>query len=134
MRSTPRLIAQRYAVRRWLNHPKSTMAYTIVDDGDDFERLAWASFLRADFPAATETFWQRHIVPLTNRPADIQLKDDATLQTEGKGHEDLAIAQLHYTVLKHLVRAHQIRSSGTLDDLRVVHWSLRPGWRSGRSL
>lgn len=91
------------------------MAYTIVNDGDDFERSAWASFLQGDFPAY-ETFWQRHIVPLTNRPTNIQLKDEAALKAEGKGHEDLAIAQLHYTVLKHLFRAQQIRSSGTLDD------------------
>lgn len=91
------------------------MKYTIAKDGDDFERAAWTSFLQADFPSY-ETFWQLCVVPLSNRPTNIQLKDDIALTAEGKGDEDLAIGQLHYTVLKHLFRAHQIRSSDTPDD------------------
>ena len=75
------------------------MKYTIADHGDDFERAAWVSFLQAEFPSY-QSFWQRHVVPLTNRPTNIQLKDDATLKAEGKEPEDVAIAQLHYTVLK----------------------------------
>jgi hypothetical protein len=94
------------------------MNYTIAKDGDGFEQMAWRLFLRAEFPSY-EVFWQRHIVPLTNRPTDIQLKDDASLKAAGKNDEDVAIAQLHYTVLKHLFRAHQVRSSASLDDFAL---------------
>ena len=61
----------------------NTMTYTITHDGDGFEKLAWSSFLAAEFPSY-ETFWQRHVVPLSNRPSDIQLKDDATLRGDGR--------------------------------------------------
>jgi hypothetical protein len=75
-------------------------------------------FFESEFPAY-EAFWLRHVVPLTNRPTDIQFKDDATLRALGKGSEDVAIAQLHYTVLKHLSWAHQTRRAGTLDDFAL---------------
>lgn len=91
------------------------VTYTIPNDGDPFERAAWHSFLAEEFPAY-EAFWQRHVVPLTNRPVDIQLKNDGALKAAGRSHEDLAIAQLHYTVLRHLVRAHTIRVAGAVDE------------------
>ena len=95
------------------------MTYTLATDGDSLEQWATAAFLGTEFPAY-QSFWLKHVVPLTNRPANIQLKDDAALATAGKGPEDLAIAQLHYTVLKHLAAAYDIRQAGTPDDRALL--------------
>jgi hypothetical protein len=59
-------------------------------------------FVKPEFPSY-ERFWQKHCVPLTNRPVDIQLKSNAELTALVKKDEDVAIAQLHYTVLRHLL-------------------------------
>jgi hypothetical protein len=91
------------------------MTYRIEIDGDDREKRAWGSFLRSEFPAY-ELFWVKHVVPLTGRPTHIHLKDDVTLKAEGKCAEDLAIAQLHYTTLKHLLGAHDVAQSRALDE------------------
>jgi hypothetical protein len=91
------------------------MSFRLAIDGDDLEKKAWASLLQSSFPAY-EQFWIRHVVPLTGRPSHIHFKDDATLASEGKNAEDLAIAQLHYTTLKHLCGAHRINQSGALDE------------------
>jgi len=91
------------------------MTYRLAIDGDDREKKGWGLFLPSDFPAY-EQFWLKHVVPLTNRPANIHFKGDATLAAEGKVDEDLTIAQLHYTVLKHLLGAHQVRQAHPLDE------------------
>ena len=46
----------------------------------------------------------QYIVPLTNRPANFYFKGDGELAQIGKTHNDVCIAQLHYTVLAHLGR------------------------------
>jgi hypothetical protein len=88
------------------------MNYRLAIDGDVYEKSAWNLFLQSEFPSY-EAFWFDHVIPLTNRPRDIHFKDDATLTSEGKNAEDVAIAQLHYTVLKHLAMAYEwIRAQG----------------------
>ena len=77
------------------------MKYSLEGHGDGLEKKAYSLFLSASFPAY-ERCWLKHVVPLTNRPDNVHFKDDATLKLEGKDSEDLAIAQLHYTTLKHL--------------------------------
>lgn len=91
------------------------MRYRLAIDGDDLEKKAWAAFLQSNFPSY-EHFWIKHVVALTGRPTHIHFKDDATLAAEGKNAEDLAIAQLHYTTLKHLEGVHRISQSGSLDE------------------
>lgn len=91
------------------------MTYRLAIDGDDLEKRAWGSFLQSDFPAY-EQFWMKHVVPLTGRPAHIHFKDDVTLKAEGKNAEDLAMAQLHYTALKHLLGAHQVGQGRAIDE------------------
>jgi hypothetical protein len=89
------------------------MPYTLLADGDGFERHYHPLFLNAEFPAYEE-FWVRFVVPLTNRPADIQFKSDADLLAIGHGSQDICIAQLHYSVLRNLVRAFDIRGAASV--------------------
>lgn len=60
------------------------MAFTLAVDGDSLEQACSSQFLSSDLPAY-EKFWLKHVVPLTNRPGDRQLKDDAALAAIGKG-------------------------------------------------
>lgn len=85
--------------------------YRLAVDGDNLERICWPLFLQNQFPGY-ETFWQRYVVPLSNRPHNIYLKTDEELDRIGKTHHDVCIAQLHYTVLKHLHRTFVVLSSG----------------------
>ncbi|MBI4715686.1 MAG: hypothetical protein HY760_07110, partial [Nitrospirae bacterium] len=84
------------------------MSYSLAMDGDAREQEAGKLFLQSEFPSY-EKFWLKHVVPLTNRPVDIHFKDDTRLAAEGHTPEDIAIAQLHYTVLKHLLSTHSLR-------------------------
>lgn len=92
--------------------------YTLVKDGDEVEQATYSEFIATDFPSY-ETFWQRRVVPLTNRPADIQYKDDASLAAMGKGPEDVAIGQLLYSVLLNLAVAHSIRRRPSIDRIEL---------------
>jgi hypothetical protein len=94
------------------------MPYTLANDGDDFEKACCRTFLPTEFPAY-ELFWLKHVIPLTNRPNGIQLRDDAALAAIGKNAEDLAMAQLHYTVLKHLFRADEIRRQRMVSEFEL---------------
>ena len=94
------------------------MIFRLAIDGDSHEKTAWSLFVQSEFPSY-ERFWLKHVVPLTNRPASIHFKDAATLAAEGKTEEDIAIAQLHYTVLKHLLAVHQVRQAQTVDDFTL---------------
>ncbi len=94
------------------------MEYRLAIDGDDREKRAWSLFLQSEFPSY-ERFWLKHVVPLTKRPASIHLKDDATLGAERKTDEDIAIAQLHYTILKHLLWAQQARQTQPVDEFTL---------------
>ena len=82
--------------------------YTLENDGDGFEQHYWSLFLSTEF-SEYEQFWVKHVTPLTNRPVDIHFKDDPTLVAEGHTPEDICIAQLHYSILRHLTRVYEIR-------------------------
>jgi hypothetical protein len=92
------------------------VSYRLASDGDVREKAAWSLFLQVEFPSY-ERFWLKHVVPLTTRPVGIYFKDDKALEASGKTHEDLAIAQLHYTVLKHLLAAHHALQAKAGDEL-----------------
>jgi hypothetical protein len=90
--------------------------YRLAIDGDSYEKQAWSLFIQNEFPSY-EAFWLKYVVDLSNRPANIYLKDDATLAIEGRSDEDIGIAQLHYTVMRHLLNAHQARQSQPVSEL-----------------
>jgi hypothetical protein len=94
------------------------MPYTLLADGDAYEQRYHPLFLHAEFPAYEE-FWARFVVPLTNRGVDIHFKSDADLRVIRRGPQDICIAQLHYSVLRNLVRAFDFRgpAPGTVDLL-----------------
>ena len=81
---------------------------SLASDGDAYEQKYYGAFIRNEFPSY-DRFWAKHVVPLTNRPVDIHFKTDSALAAAGKDAEDLCISQLHYTVLRHLARAYDIR-------------------------
>jgi len=97
---------------------KQAKSYSVAIDGDSREKVAWSLFIQSEFPSY-DCFWLKHVVPLTKRPASIHLKDDATLAREGKTAEDVAIAQLHYTVLKHLLGAQKAKQAQTVDEFTL---------------
>ena len=78
--------------------------YRLAIDGDDLEKYCWNKFIQTEF-SSYERFWQTFITPLTNRPRDIHFKNDLELTIINKGHQDICIAQLHYSVLRNLFRA-----------------------------
>jgi hypothetical protein len=92
--------------------------YLLEQWGDPYEKEAWAAFIRDEFPAY-ELLWRAYVVPLTNRPTSIDFKSDEELAEEGGGHEDICNAQLHYTVLLHLLRVFNLRKGDLLRDQDV---------------
>ena len=94
------------------------MPYTLQADGDAIEQHLYAPLIQPGFPSY-EVFWDKFVTPLTNRPVDVHLKTDADLAAIGKGDHELCIAQLHYSVLRHLGRALALRQSAgySLDHL-----------------
>lgn len=76
-------------------------------DGDDLERRYWDLFIKDQFPSY-ESFWLKFVVPLTNRPDNINFKTDIELTKIGKSKLDLCIAQLNYSALLHLARCFEI--------------------------
>lgn len=85
----------------------STMSYTLESHGDLKEKDYWPLFIKDEFPNY-EMFWKKYVVELTNRPVDILFKTDSELAKIGKTKADIYIAELHYSILKHLIRAYQI--------------------------
>lgn len=83
------------------------MLYTLLNDGDNFEKHYWNKFLSSDFPTY-ERYWADKVVPLTNRPDNIHFKKSSDLLAQGYTAEDVCKAQLHYTILRHLVRTYEI--------------------------
>ncbi len=69
----------------------------------NYEKSYYGMFLHVEFPAYEE-FWNAFVTPTTNRPNDIQSKNDAELAAIGRPPEDICISQLHYSVFRHLVR------------------------------
>lgn len=99
-----------------------TRPFTIAADGDEFERQWWPQWTRDRFPSY-ETFWGARIVPLTYRVKNrqnVHFQTTAELAPAGYTDEDVAIAQLHYTLLRHLGRVFEL-----LDDARASFLSLR---------
>lgn len=88
--------------------------YRLAIDGDYYEQKYWGLFIQNQFQSY-EDFWIKNIVPLTNRPIDIHFKTDQELLQIGKTVNDICIAQLHYSVLRHLVRVFDIMSKGNVD-------------------
>lgn len=85
------------------------ISYTLQSDGDDLEKACKGLFLDTEFQQY-ELFWTKFVIPLTNRPTDIHFKTDAELQLIGKSKNDICIAQLHYTILRHLARVYELRT------------------------
>ncbi len=83
------------------------MTYSLKTDGDAVEIAAYDDFIKPHFPSY-EVFWQKFVVPLTHRPGDKQLKTDAELAAIAKGHAELCLAQLHYSMLRQLDRSRRI--------------------------
>ena len=94
--------------------------YTLQDDGDPIEKKYYSQFLKDRFPSY-EAFWRSFIAPLTKRPTDIRFKEDADLEAIGKGHHDICVAQLHYTILLHLARCFEIMNAKPVTDDGVLH-------------
>ncbi len=84
--------------------------YRLAIDGDDIEKFCWGKFIQYGFPSY-EKFWQTFVVPITNRPNNIHAKTDSELQLAGKSVHDICLSQLHYSVLRHLLRTYLILNS-----------------------
>jgi hypothetical protein len=81
--------------------------YELATSGDSYERRYYSLFIKDRF-SAYELFWQQHVVPLTLRPADIRFKADSELAAIHRNHSDICVAQLHYSILLHLIRAFEL--------------------------
>lgn len=81
--------------------------YRLAVDGDIFEQHCWNLFIKDQFPSY-EKFWLRFIVSLTNRPKNIHFKTDEKLAEINKTTLDICIAQLNYSILRHLMRCFEI--------------------------
>lgn len=92
--------------------------YSLINDGDGIEKKYWKKFIQEQFPSY-EKFWIKYVTPLTNRPDNIHFKTDEELRKIDKSAKDICIAQLHYSVLKHLARVFDIKNTQNinLDDL-----------------
>lgn len=75
--------------------------------GDYYQQKYWDRFIKQDFPSYGK-FWHKYIAPISNRPNNIYIKTDEELKEMGKNENDVQIAQLQYTVLRHLIRAYKI--------------------------
>jgi hypothetical protein len=76
-------------------------------DGDQFEINYWPLFIKDSFPSY-EKFWLEFVVPLTNRPGNGHFKTDDELKVISKNTSDICIAQLNYSILKHLAQCWHI--------------------------
>ncbi len=101
----------------------------LKENGDLREQLAYSKFLEREFPSY-EVFWQKFIVPLTNRPIDIHTKSDKDLQklfsneTINQLHERIAVLQLHYSVLQMLLIAYEhIKAAEKNPDALLIGFS-----------
>lgn len=84
--------------------------YNLTNDGDGYEQHYYHLFIQNEFPHY-EIFWQKFVTPLTRRPVSIQIKDDSELLQMGRTANDVCIVQLHYSVLRHLIRAYELRQA-----------------------
>ncbi|MCJ7666485.1 MAG: hypothetical protein MUO59_07100 [Actinobacteria bacterium] len=84
--------------------------YSLHKCGDYYQQKYWERFIKQDFPSYGK-FWHKYIVPISNRPKNIYIKTDEELKEMGRSEHDVQIAQLQYTVLRHLIRAYKIRDN-----------------------
>lgn len=80
----------------------------LATEGDPVERAAWPAFLRMEFPQYQQ-FWRLFVVGLTRRPEGIDFRSQDQLDRIGRPSWHVTVAQLHYTMLLHLVRVFEIR-------------------------
>lgn len=99
--------------------------YKLEKWGDILEQKYWDKFVKKDF-LSYELFWQKYVVPLTNRPRSVHIKTEEELKKIGKKGHDVYMAQLHYTILIHLVRAYDIiHSSQNLNRDKLIEGMVR---------
>lgn len=73
------------------------MEYRLKIDGDPIEKESWDLFVQTKF-SNYEIFWQKFVVPRTNRPYNLYLKKEFLSEE----HENEAlITQIHYSILLH---------------------------------
>ena len=91
----------------------------LFSNGDDYEKLYWDRFVKTIFPNY-EQFWIQNIVPLTDRPNSIHILSKEEVRKIGKNDQNVQIAQLHYTVLRHLIRVFEMLNKNyfSFDDLQ----------------
>lgn len=87
------------------------MIYKLENDGDPLEQKSWYLFIKDKFPNY-EKFWQRYVVPKTNRPEDIFLK------AEYSNNENVVfITQIHYSIIQHFFSIYKTCDEKILDFL-----------------
>lgn len=99
-----------------------TGGFALAEDGDEFEKQWWPQWIRDRFPSY-EAFWAARVVPLTYRVHErrnVHFQTTAELAAVGYTDEDVTVAQLHYTLLRHLGRVFEL-----LDDARASFLSPR---------
>ncbi len=101
--------------------------FKLAIDGDECEKKAYDLFLRDKFPSY-EAFWSNFVVELTNRPNDVHLKSDVDLGTIFQResvkqlHQRVAISQLHYSVLRMLLKAWKCMEKSERDVSEVENF------------
>jgi len=98
--------------------------YVLEKDGDHVEQVSWSLFLRKDFPLY-EKFWQDKVAPTTNRPSNNGFKTNEELSKIGLGEKDILYAELHYTILSHLLRVFELKNSHNLTDDQFIEALVR---------
>ena len=91
--------------------------FTITRDGDLYEQRYWSAFAAEQFPSY-EVFWAVEIIPLTNRvrpTGDVHFQSQRDLDAQGRTSEDVAVAQLHYTLLLHVGRVDDLMKAPVFD-------------------
>jgi hypothetical protein len=93
-----------------------TEGQRLATDGDALEQREARAFVETMFPSY-ERFWIAFVLPL-RIPGEIRICADRDLP-RGKGPHDVSVAQLHYSVLKHLSRLFRLTSGDPTseDDL-----------------
>lgn len=98
------------------------MSHKITDasgmGGDGYERRYYDKFVKSELPSYEE-FWSEFVWPLTKRPASVHFEGREKVEKMGKGDGDVCIAQLHYTLFRHLARAFDLKEKLELsvDDM-----------------
>ena len=95
----------------WASRPgRYARIVDLAKDGDSIEQNYWPLFITDRFPSY-ETFWREHVEPLTRRDEGAQyvgFRTAEALAAIGTTDEDVAVAQLHYSVLRHVGRAYDL--------------------------